>query len=326
MESTNSLSIENLSKHYPVRSGIIFSKRTDEVKAVNDISFEIKGGETFGLVGESGCGKSTTAKMILGLEVPTSGKIRFNGQNIFNYDRNALFRFRRKIQAVFQDPYRSLNPRKKVKAIIAEPMLVHKTAGKSAIFERVAELMELVGLNPGLANSYPHEFSGGQRQRIAIARALSLKPEVIILDEPVSALDVSIQAQILNLLKDIQEKFKLAYLIISHDLAIVEHVSTHIGVMYLGKLVEKARADELYSNPIHPYTRALIDSVPVADPKRRRQTSIEGDLPSPLNLPSGCAFHTRCQLATSACAENDAEMTEIAPEHWVSCKAEYNKD
>jgi oligopeptide/dipeptide ABC transporter ATP-binding protein len=313
------ITVRHLTKYYPVTAGVIFSKTVGQVKAVDDISFSIPKGGTFGLVGESGSGKSTTANLMLGLEQPTAGEIIFNGKDISQLKGKAFFEFRRNIQAVFQDPFRSLNPRKKVKQIIAEPLIVQKIGTRAERVKRVAELMDLVGLNPDRADQYPHEFSGGQRQRIAIASALSLNPETIILDEPVSALDVSIQAQILNLLIDIQKELNLTYMIISHDLAVVEHVSSHVGVMYLGKLVEFAPREKLYSNPSHPYTLALMASVPVADPEMIREAVLEGEVPSPMNPPPGCTFNPRCPECKPECKEKPPFGKEISPDHWVSC-------
>lgn len=320
MKESNIISVTDLKKYFPVSQGTFFKKDTGQVKAVDEVSFNIKRGETFGLVGESGCGKSTIANMLLGLLEPTSGKIHFEGEDITQFDKKAWFNFRRNIQAVFQDPFRSLNPRKKVKQIIAEPLSVHKVGSKKMIRDRVVELLELVGLNPDSLESYPHEFSGGQRQRIAIARALALEPKVIILDEPVSALDVSIQAQILNLLIDLQKQLKLTYLIISHDLAVVEHISTNIGVMYLGNLVEQAPCETLYNHATHPYTRALLASVPVADPENIKIVQLEGEVPSPLNPPTGCAFHPRCKECMADCIDKRPGISEISPGHFVSCQ------
>ncbi len=313
------IQVNNLSKHFPVTAGVIFSKTVGAVRAVDDISFTIRHGETLGLVGESGCGKSTTANLMLGLETPTAGEIIIQGDDITQLKGKDLFGFRRKVQAVFQDPFRSLNPRKKISQIVGEPLMVHKVGTPKEIKAKVIELLEVVGINPQRAELYPHEFSGGQRQRIAIARALSLNPDVLILDEPVSALDVSIQAQILNLLIDLREKFSLTYLIISHDLAVVEHVSTHIGVMYLGRIVELAPAAELYQNPLHPYTRALLAASPVADPEIKLEAVLEGEVPSPMNPPSGCTFHPRCPESKPECRIDAKQMKEITPGHFVAC-------
>jgi peptide/nickel transport system ATP-binding protein len=319
MKHQENITVQHLTKYYPVSSGVILSKITGQVKAVDGISFSIPRGETFGLVGESGSGKSTTANLILGLEQPTSGEIIFDGKDISKLRGKGLFEFRRNVQAVFQDPFRSLNPRKKVKQIISEPLIVQKIGTRSERQQRVEELMDLVGLDPGRADQYPHEFSGGQRQRIAIARALSLEPQTIILDEPVSALDVSIQAQILNLLIDIQKKLNLTYMIISHDLAVVEHVSSYVGVMYLGKLVEFAPREKLYENPSHPYTQALMASVPVADPEIIRESVLEGEVPSPLNPPPGCSFNPRCPECRPECKIKQPLEREISPGHRVAC-------
>jgi len=319
MSKKKIISVQNLKKYFPITKGFIFSEVVGNVKAIDNISFDVLEGQTFGLVGESGCGKSTTANVLLGLEAPTSGEIRFEGEEITRFSKQQLFSFRRNIQAVFQDPFRSLSPRKKVKQIIAEPMSVHRVGLKEAQYERVQELLALVGLNPEHAELYPHEFSGGQRQRIAVARALSLNPKAIILDEPLSALDVSIQAQILNLLIDLQKQLNLTFLIISHDLAVVEHISDNIGVMYLGILAEIAPSDKLYSAPKHPYTVALLESVPIADPDANIEVSLEGEVPSPLNPPPGCRFHPRCPKAKKVCKETEPEMKEISSGHFVSC-------
>lgn len=314
------IQVKQLKKYFPVTKGLIFQKVTGNIKAVDNISFKIKSGECMGLVGESGCGKSTTANLLLRLETPTTGHILFQGTDITSLNGKSLLDYRRNIQAVFQDPFRSLNPRKKIKKIIAEPLLVHRIGTHWEIKNRVLELLETVGLEPRHAELFPHEFSGGQRQRIAIARALALNPKAIVLDEPVSALDVSIQAQILNLLIDLQKNLHLTYLLISHDLAVVEHVSTHIGVMYLGTLVEWASREKLYYEPTHPYTRALLDSVPVADPEVASQVRLEGEVPSsPLNPPGGCRFHPRCPEAKLECSRTEPDMKEIAPGHFVAC-------
>jgi oligopeptide/dipeptide ABC transporter ATP-binding protein len=319
MKKKEIITVRELKKYFPVTKGVFFSKVIGHIKAVDNISFSVQEGETLGLVGESGCGKSTTANVLLGLDPPTSGQIMFEGQDITMLRGKELFGFRSNIQAVFQDPFRSLNPRKKVKQIIGEPLLVHKVGTKKEIFARVLELLDLVGLDPDQYKLYPHEFSGGQRQRIAVARALALNPKAIILDEPVSALDVSIQAQILNLLIDLQKKLNLTYLIISHDLAVVEHVSTHIGVMYLGHLVEIAPSKRLYKDPRHPYTRALLDSVPIADPDVIKEASLEGEVPSPINPPAGCAFHPRCSECKPECSIKEPAMKRVARGHYIAC-------
>jgi oligopeptide/dipeptide ABC transporter ATP-binding protein len=313
------ISVQSLKKYFPVTKGAFLKKVVGHVKAVENVSFDIFKGETLGIVGESGCGKSTTANVLLGLEKPTDGTILFEGQDITGFRGKKLFGFRRNIQAVLQDPFRSLNPRKKVRHIIGEPLYVHKTATKKQISERVDELLDLVGLKARHADLYPHEFSGGQRQRIAVARSLSLEPRAIILDEPVSALDVSIQAQIMNLLIDLQRTLNLTYLIISHDLAVVEHASSHIGVMYLGHLVELSASGELYDNPLHPYTRALLDAVPVPDPENIKTVTLEGEVPNPMFPPKGCPFHPRCRNRKEVCRKQMPVRVEHSEGHYVTC-------
>jgi oligopeptide transport system ATP-binding protein len=317
--------VENLKKHFPIRRGILIQRQVGAVQAVDGVSFNICRGETMGLVGESGCGKSTTGRTMLRLYPPTDGSVRFNGQNIFQAKGRGLLAIRRQAQMIFQDPYASLNPRWTVNAIIGEPLWVHGLIkGSHAQTERVQELLKLVGLNPMYVNRYPHEFSGGQRQRIGVARALASEPEFIICDEPISALDVSIQAQVVNLLEDLQDKLGLTYLFIAHDLSMVRHICDRVAVMYLGKIVELAQKDELYNQPLHPYTQALLSAVPVPDPKaerKRQRTILTGDVPSPVNPPSGCRFHTRCPIAQSICAEREPEWRNatVSGEHWVAC-------
>ena len=311
------LEVKNLKKYYPVRTGFI--KKT-ELKAVDDVSFFIRKGETLGIVGESGCGKTTLGRAVLRLEEPTSGDIIYEGESIIGKN---MKEYRKKMQIVFQDPYASLDPRKTVSDIIGEAMDLQKLCKtKEERKEKILELMKLVGLNAEFYNRFPHEFSGGQRQRIGIARALAVNPGFIICDEPVSALDVSIQAQIINMLEELQETRKLTYLFIAHDLAIVKHISTRIGVMYLGHMVELAESAELYRNPIHPYTEMLLSAIPIADPDlsaARKRIKLEGEVPSPLNPPSGCPFRTRCPKASKACAESMPALREITPGHFAAC-------
>jgi oligopeptide/dipeptide ABC transporter ATP-binding protein len=329
------LRVDDLVKHFPITKGIFFRKQIGAVQAVSGISFEIKKGETLGLVGESGCGKSTTARCVLRLLEPTAGKVWFRGEtkgtdseeteviDIASANKDTLRRLRREMQIVFQDPYASLNPRMTVASIIAEPLLVHGIGDRAERVERTKELLKVVGLNPEHTNRYPHEFSGGQRQRIGVARALAINPSLMVLDEPVSALDVSIQAQVLNLLDDLQDEFGLTYLFIAHDLSVVRHVCDRVAVMYLGKIAEMADRDALYERPMHPYTHALLSAVPVPDPEKersRKRVILEGDIPSPINPPSGCRFHTRCPVARFPhCAEEEPQLREIEPGHWVSC-------
>jgi oligopeptide transport system ATP-binding protein len=315
------LRVRHLKKYFPIRGGL-FSREIARVHAVDDVSFDIRPGETLGLVGESGCGKSTTGRTILRLVEPTAGEVWFQERNVTALDKRALRQIRKEMQIIFQDPYASLNPRMTVRSIIGEALVIHKLArGRREREERVVQLLETVGLSAEHLRRYPHEFSGGQRQRIGIARALAVSPKLIVADEPVSALDVSIQAQIINLLEELQQKFGLTYLFIAHDLSVVEHISTRVAVMYLGKLVEVAPAKELYTNPKHPYTEALLSAVPIPDPTmRRRRILLEGDVPSPIRPPSGCRFHTRCPIRVPSCAENDQLLTEVAPGHWVACQ------
>ena len=314
------LKVHRLVKHFPVVSGGLGRRKTGLVRAVDDVSFELRAGETLALVGESGCGKSTTGRVILGLLNPTSGTVKFSDQDIFKLKGKSLRRLRRDMHIIFQDPYGSLNPRLTVAEIIAEPIEVHRVADGEDKRKRVASLLQAVGLLPSHLNRYPHEFSGGQRQRIGIARALALQPKLIVCDEPVSALDVSVQAQVVNLLQDLQKQFGLAYLFIAHDLAVVKHVSDRIAVMYLGKFVEYSPKAELFHSPRHPYTQALMSANPMPDPQLKRQRIIlEGDVPSPLNPPSGCRFHTRCAFAREECVQTEPELQDTGNNHFVAC-------
>jgi oligopeptide transport system ATP-binding protein len=320
------LRVKKLKKYFPVRGGLL-SKIIGYVQAVDEISFDIKEGETLGLVGESGCGKTTAGRTIIKLLEPTAGEVKFGEKNIFELRKEELRKIRSNIQIIFQDPFSSLNPRMTVGDIIGESLLIHKIVkNKKEKEQRVKELLETVGLNTGHVTRYPHEFSGGQRQRIGIARALALNPQLVICDEPVSALDVSIQAQIINLLESLQEKFNLTYLFIAHDLSIVKHISDRVAVMYLGKIVELAATNELYENPQHPYTEALLSAVPIADPTIvRKRIILEGDVPSPFNPPSGCRFHPRCKYAETICKEKEPELIDIGEEHYVACHLRKSK-
>ena len=317
------LEVKNLKMYFPVTSGIIFQKKVADVKAVDNVSFTIAKGETLGLVGESGCGKTTTGRAILQLYKPTEGDVIFDGTRLNDLDNSSMRAMRRQMQIIFQDPYGSLNPRMTCGDIVGEPLIVHKlTSGKGEYRDRVDELLQTVGLNPYMADRYPHEFSGGQRQRIGIARALAVNPSFIVCDEPVSALDVSIQAQVINLLEDLQEQFGLTYLFIAHDLSVVRHISDRVAVMYLGHIVEVADRNELYDNPLHPYTRALLSAVPIPDPiieAERERIILTGDVPSPMNPPAGCVFHTRCPVMIDECQEEMPELREVLPGHWVAC-------
>lgn len=314
--------VKDLKKHFPIKSGILFQREVAAVRAVDGVSFHIYEGETLGLVGESGCGKSTTGRTILQLYRATAGSVWFDGQELTELTGEALRKMRRRMQMVFQDPYASLNPRMSVGRIVAEPLVVHGIGTKREREERVAELLELVGLNPYFVRRYPHEFSGGQRQRIGLARALALNPKFIVADEPISALDVSIQAQVVNLMQQLQQDLGLTYLFIAHDLSMVRHLCDRVAVMYLGKVVEIAESEELYTNPLHPYTQALLSAVPVPDPsveEKRQRIILKGDVPSPINPPRGCNFNTRCPVSVDVCFDEDPELVEVLPEHWVAC-------
>jgi len=316
------LRIKDLVMHFPIKEGIIFKKEIGAVHAVDGVSFDIYKGETLGLVGESGCGKSTTGRAIMRIFKPTSGQVIFDGINLVDLPAEEMRKTRKHLQMIFQDPYASLNPRMTVRGMIGEAMVIHKVGTRNEIRDRVTDLLEKVGLNPAFSNRYPHEFSGGQRQRIGIARALALDPKLIVCDEPISALDVSIQAQVVNLLEDLQEELGLTYLFIAHDLSMVHHIADRVAVMYLGVIVEIADCSDLWDNPLHPYTLALMSAVPIPNPRleeKRKRIILEGDVPSPAHPPSGCRFRTRCSLAQSICSEEKPEMREITSEHFVAC-------
>jgi oligopeptide transport system ATP-binding protein len=324
MTSNNAVLVQvrNLKKYFPVFKGLIVKHHDKDVKAVDDISFDIYKGETLGLVGETGCGKTTAGRTILQLYKPTSGQIIFEGVDLAVLPENEMRHMRQRMQMIFQDPYASLNPRMTVGSIISAPLDVHTSLNRKEKHDRIQELLNIVGLNPDFVNRYPHEFSGGQRQRIGIARALAVNPDLVICDEPISSLDVSIQAQVVNLLEELQEQLGLTYLFIAHDLSMVRHISNRMVVMYLGKIMELASRNEIYARPMHPYTRALLSAVPIPDPDkatRRKRTILKGDIPSPLNPPMGCNFNTRCPIATEECFATEPEYHEIEPNHFVAC-------
>ncbi|MBT5773824.1 MAG: dipeptide ABC transporter ATP-binding protein [Dehalococcoidia bacterium] len=316
------LEVDGLKMYFPVTSGLFIQRKVADVRAVDGLSFHVDKQETLGLVGESGCGKSTTGRAILQLYRPTAGSVKFDGTELTALKGTELRRMRRKMQMIFQDPFSSLNPRMSVSQIIGEPMAIHGLYKGQERRDRIEYIMNAVGLNPLFAKRYPHEFSGGQRQRIGIARALAVEPDFIVADEPVSALDVSIQAQIINLMEDLQSEFDLTYLFIAHDLAVVRHISDRVAVMYLGKMMELSESNELYVTPLHPYTQALLSAVPITDPeleRTRERIVLEGDVPSPLRPPPGCVFHTRCPIAEDVCRNELPEWREVVPEHWVAC-------
>jgi oligopeptide transport system ATP-binding protein len=316
------LTVDHLKMYFPITQGIILQRQVGWVRAVDDITFSVRRGETLGLVGESGCGKSTTGRAILQLYKPTEGQVNFLGKELTKLNSGDLRKMRREMQMIFQDPYASLNPRMTVGSIIGEPLEIHGLARGREKTERVQELLRIVGLNPYFANRYPHEFSGGQRQRIGIARALAVQPSFIVCDEPISALDVSIQAQVINLLEELQAQFNLTYLFIAHDLSVVRHISDRVAVMYVGKIVELTTRDLLYERPLHPYTRALLSAVPIPDPaieRKRQRIILTGDVPSPVNPPSGCRFHPRCPFAQDLCKEKEPALLEVEPNHFTAC-------
>ena len=316
------LEVSDLKMYFPVTAGFLIQRKVADVKAVDGVSFHVNHGETLGLVGESGCGKSTTGRAVLQLHRPTEGSVVFEGRELTEVKGKELRNFRRKMQMIFQDPFSSLNPRMSVGAIVGEPMVIHGLYKGKERRERIEYIMNEVGLNPYFAGRYPHEFSGGQRQRIGIARALAVEPQFLVADEPVSALDVSIQAQIINLMEDLQEEFDLTYLFIAHDLAVVRHISDRVAVMYLGKMMELADSLELYQNPLHPYTKALLSAVPITDPeveRSRERIILKGDVPSPMRPPPGCVFSTRCPIVIEDCREGPPEWREVSSNHWVAC-------
>ena len=321
--SEHLVDVQRLKMYFPVTAGFLIQRKVADVKAVDGISFYVDQGETLGLVGESGCGKSTTGRAVLQLHRPTEGSVLFDGIELTEVKGRELRRFRRRMQMIFQDPYSSLNPRMSVSAIVSEPMVIHGLyKGRAERRERLEFILNAVGLNPYFAGRFPHEFSGGQRQRIGVARALAVEPDFLVCDEPVSALDVSIQAQIINLLEDLQQEFNLSYLFIAHDLAVVRHISDRVAVMYLGKLMELASSLELYRNPLHPYTKALLSAVPIADPeveRTRERIILTGDVPSPLRPPPGCVFQTRCPIVIEECRERIPDWREVETDHWVAC-------
>ena len=321
-QKTTLVEVNHLKKYFPITRGVVFQRRIGDIKAVDDVSFKIFKGETLGLVGESGSGKTTIGRTLLRLHEPTEGEILFDGMDLVSMDTKELRGVRRRMQMIFQDPYASLNPRMTIGTIIGEPLEVHDGLQGDTKNKRISQLLELVGINPTLVNRYPHEFSGGQRQRIGIARALALNPDLIVCDEPIASLDVSIQAQVVNLLKDLQEEFQLTYLFIAHDLSMVRHISDRMAVMYLGKFMEMASGVEISSNPLHPYTKALMSAVPVPDPEveeQRHRIILEGDLPSPAHPPFGCNFNTRCPIAAEICFQTDPELREVESGHFAAC-------
>ena len=320
VENTPLVEVNNLKKYFPITRGVVFQRRIGDIKAVDDVNFVIYKGETLGLVGESGSGKTTIGRSILRLHEPSGGEVSFDGIDLLALEPDELRATRRRMQMIFQDPYASLNPRMTIGTIVGEPLEVHDGLKGDEKNDRIKELLELVGINPGLVNRYPHEFSGGQRQRIGVARALALNPDLIVCDEPIASLDVSIQAQVINLLMDLQSELNLSYLFIAHDLAVVEHISDRIAVMYLGKIVEYTDKKTLFTNPQHPYTEALLSAVPIPDPTiRRKKTILQGDVPSPIKPPPGCHFHTRCPYAEERCKVEEPPLKEFGPGHVVSC-------